>query len=147
VRKVLSRLKQEAGEYYLEILRFFLLESLDRVWKEHLLNMDHLKEGIGLRGYGQKDPKQEYKREGFELFQDMLYRIKENTLKALSHLRLQRAAEEGLRHKEQPQDLNYSGGEGSAPATKPYKREQPKVGRNDPCPCGSGKKYKKCCGR
>ncbi|ACV69295.1 preprotein translocase subunit SecA [Desulfohalobium retbaense] len=147
VRKILAHLKEEAGEHYLEILRFFLLESLDRIWKEHLLTMDHLKEGIGLRGYGQKDPKQEYKREGFELFQDMLFRIKESTLKALSHLRLQRVAEEELKHKEQPQDLNYSGADESGEAQKTYKREQPKVGRNDPCPCGSGKKYKRCCGQ
>jgi preprotein translocase subunit SecA len=148
VKQVLEHLKESAGEHYGDILRFFVLESLDRHWKEHLLNMDHLKEGIGLRGYGQKDPKQEYKREGFELFQELLYLIKESTLKALTHVRLQEVAQEELQHEEQPQSLQFSGGEeASEPAPQPYKRDRPKTGRNDPCPCGSGAKYKKCCGR
>jgi preprotein translocase subunit SecA len=148
VHEILGVLKQDAGEQYPEILRFFHLESLDRNWKEHLLNMDHLKEGIGLRGYGQKDPKQEYKREGFELFQDLLFRIKENTLRALCHLRIEKApAEDEFKHEEQDTDLNYAGA-GSADAKKePVRRKDEKVGRNDPCPCGSGKKYKKCCGK
>ncbi|MGE4558254.1 MAG: preprotein translocase subunit SecA, partial [Desulfovibrionaceae bacterium] len=99
---LVGRLRDDAGEHYAEILRYFLLEALDRNWKEHLLNMDHLRDGIGLRGYGQKDPKEEYKREGFELFQDMLYRIKENTLKALTHLRIQKqVTEDEFQHKEQ----------------------------------------------
>jgi preprotein translocase subunit SecA len=146
VLQILGKLKEDTGEHYQEVLRFFLLESLDRNWKEHLLNMDHLKEGIGLRGYGQKDPKQEYKREGFELFQDMLFRIKENTLKALCHLRIEtRVEEDEFKHKEQ-EDLQYAGGE-EQPKKQPIRRKTPKIGRNDPCPCGSGKKYKKCCGR
>jgi len=147
ILQILEELKGQAGDYYQEILRFFLLESLDRNWKEHLLNMDHLKEGIGLRGYGQKDPKQEYKREGFELFQDMLFNIKENTLKALCHLRIepQQVKEEEFKHKEE-QDLNLIGGEADTAKPSPVKRKAPKIGRNAPCPCGSGKKYKKCCG-
>ncbi|MFP4071108.1 MAG: preprotein translocase subunit SecA [Desulfovibrionales bacterium] len=145
IKATLSRLKSESQDHYPEILRFFMLESLDRNWKEHLLNMDHLKEGIGLRGYGQKDPKQEYKREGFELFQDMLFRIKENTLRSLSRLKLQKVEEEEFKHDDQPKQLNYSASaEASAPKT--VKRAAPKVGRNEPCPCGSGKKHKKCCG-
>jgi preprotein translocase subunit SecA len=108
--------------------------------------MDYIKEGIGLRGYGQKDPKREYKREGFELFQDMLFRIKENTLRALSRLQLQVVKEEEFKHEEQPKQLNYSASAAGAPEKKPFKRPDPKVGRNDPCPCGSGKKHKKCCG-
>lgn len=148
VVSILQELKQNAGEHYQEILRFFLLESLDRYWKEHLLNMDHLKEGIGLRGYGQKDPRQEYKKEGFELFQELLYLIKESTLKNLCHIRLREVAEEELQHKDQSQEVQLSGGgETEQTSSQPYKRKQPKVGRNDPCPCGSGKKYKKCCGR
>lgn len=144
--QILEELKKQAGDYYQEILRFFLLESLDRNWKEHLLNMDHLKEGIGLRGYGQKDPKQEYKREGFELFQDMLFNIKENTLKALCHLRIeQQVQEEEFKHKEE-QDLQMIGAEDTSSKPAPVKRKSPKIGRNAPCPCGSGKKYKKCCG-
>ena len=146
-RSILDELKRSAGEHYQEILRYFLLENLDRFWKEHLLNMDHLKEGIGLRGYGQKDPKHEYKKEGFNLFQEMLDLIKENTLKALCRVRLQEVAREELQHKETAQNLQFQGApEGGAGTAEPYKRNQPKVGRNDPCPCGSGKKYKKCCG-
>lgn len=147
VRGLLERLKGEAGEQYPEVLRFFMLESLDRHWKEHLANMDHLRDGIGLRGYGQKDPKQEYKIEGFEIFQYMLFLIRESALKALTRVRFQRAAEQDLVHKEQPENLNYAGSsDGEAPKKQPKRRAQPKVGRNEPCPCGSGKKYKKCCG-
>ncbi|BBD08846.1 preprotein translocase subunit SecA [Desulfovibrio ferrophilus] len=139
-------LKAGAPDIYNEILRFFLLESLDRNWKEHLLNMDHLREGIGLRGYGQKDPKQEYKREGFEMFQEMLERIKENTLRALCRLRLKtEVAEDDFQHKDTTKDVKMQGG-GEAKKPETVRREAPKVGRNDPCPCGSGKKYKKCCG-
>ena len=147
VKAKYEHLKTGAPDVYKEILRYFLLESLDRNWKEHLLNMDHLREGIGLRGYGQKDPKQEYKREGFELFQDMLERIKENTLRALCRLRIQtEAKEEDFQHKDTTRDVKMDDGKASAkPET--VRREAPKVGRNDPCPCGSGKKYKKCCGR
>ena len=77
MHRILGELREQAPSHFVEILRYFLLDALDRNWKEHLNNMDHLRDGIGLRGYGQKDPKQEYKREGFELFQEMLYRIKE----------------------------------------------------------------------
>ncbi|GAU09957.1 preprotein translocase subunit SecA [Desulfoplanes formicivorans] len=147
IKSLLADLKKDAGDQYAEILRFFLLDSLDRNWKEHLLNMDHLKEGIGLRGYGQKDPKQEYKREGFSLFQDLLFRIKENTFQPLTRLQVQTVREEEFKHEEQ-KDLQYAGGEESAQEKKtPKRRSAPKVGRNDPCPCGSGKKYKHCCGR
>jgi len=145
---LLDELKTQAPQHYGEIVRYFLLESLDRNWKEHLLNMDHLRDGIGLRGYGQKDPKQEYKREGFELFQEMLYRIKENTVFALSRLRIKtEVREEDFQHDE-AKNVNYSGSSETQPKTKqPIKRETPKVTRNSPCPCGSGQKYKKCCGR
>ncbi|EMG36010.1 protein translocase subunit secA [Desulfocurvibacter africanus PCS] len=146
VQAILDNLKGQAGDHYNEVLRFFMLEALDRNWKDHLLQMDHLREGIGLRGYGQKDPKQEYKREGFELFQDMLFRVKENTMRALTHLRIkQEVREEEFQHKEEPKNVQYSGAEKTT-AKQPVKREAPKVGRNDPCPCGSGKKFKKCCG-
>lgn len=147
VFSLLDRLKNDTPGQYESILRYFLLESLDRNWKDHLLQMDYLKEGIGLRGYGQRDPKQEYKREGFELFQDMLFRIKENTLRALCHLRVEVVDERDLQHKEQ-KNLQYEGADGDGERkTAPMKRETPKVGRNDLCPCGSGKKYKKCCGK
>ncbi len=149
VNEILGMLKNSAGEHYHEIQRYFLLEALDRNWKEHLLNMDHLREGIGLRGYGQKDPKHEYKREGFELFRDMLDRIKENTIRALCHLRIEtEVREDEFQHKDkQQEELEYSDAEGTDSKKKPKRRSEPKVGRNDPCPCGSGKKYKKCCGK
>ncbi|AGW14821.1 preprotein translocase subunit SecA [Megalodesulfovibrio gigas] len=148
VQEILENLRKEAPDQYQEILRFFLLESLDRNWKEHLSNMDHLRDGIGLRGYGQKDPKQEYKREGFEIFQEMIYIIKDNALRALTRLRFQRVTETELKHKDDAASLNYSGGsETKQQKKKPARRAAPKVGRNDPCPCGSGQKYKKCCGK
>ncbi len=147
VEKIFKELKEKSGEHYQEILRFFLLENIDRFWKEHLLNMDYLREGIGLRGYGQKDPKQEYKKEGFELFQEMLYLLKENTIKALSHVQIQEVSEADLKHEDQTKDLRYSDVSSEEAPKTPYKRKGKKIGRNDPCPCGSGKKYKKCCGR
>jgi preprotein translocase subunit SecA len=144
---VLEEHRAAAQGQYQEILRFFLLDALDRNWKDHLLQMDYLKEGIGLRGYAQRDPKQEYKREGFELFEDLIFRIRENTMKALTHLRIEAVKQEELKHEEQD-DVKYVGG--SEPADKKpdtVRRVDPKVGRNDPCPCGSGQKYKKCCGK
>ncbi len=134
---------------YLE--RVILLQTVDSNWKEHLLNMDHLKEGIGLRGYGQKNPLNEYKREGFEMFGVMIDNVKEKTLGAL--FRIQMVQEEdvdrqALERKQQQQEetMQMRHGEDAA-EKKPVKREGAKVGRNAPCPCGSGKKYKKCCGR
>ncbi len=141
----LDTLKEATQGQNQEFLRFFLLDSLDRNWKEHLQNMDHLREGIGLRGYGQKDPKQEYKREGFEIFQEMLHIIREHAFRNLCRLRVQLVAEEELKHEESPTNLNYSGGSQDT-KKQPVRRSEPKVGRNDPCPCGSGKKFKKCCG-
>jgi len=165
VLMILEGLKHAGIGVYRDILRFFLLEELDRCWKEHLLAMDQLRDGIGLRGYGQRDPKQEYKREGFALFQDMLFRMRENVFKSLTRVRLQlepqpeapeAPGEPGakdaaptpteFKHKEsKSSNLSYSGNEDSKQAGT-VKREVPKVGRNDDCPCGSGKKYKKCCG-
>jgi preprotein translocase subunit SecA len=144
---VLEEHRAAAPDQYQEILRFFLLDALDRNWKEHLLQMDYLKEGIGLRGYAQRDPKQEYKREGFEMFEDLLFRIRENTMKALTRLRVELVQQEELKHEEQD-NVKYAGG-GEPAETKPdtVRRVDPKVGRNDPCPCGSGQKYKRCCGK
>ena len=171
IHQIFQQLREEAGPLYQDILRYFLLEELDRTWKEHLRNMDALRDGIGLRGYGQKDPKLEYKREGFEMFQSMLFQIREGVFRALTHVHVQPAepapaedaVEEGnapaeapqqeapkakptlsLRHKEND-DLAYSGSQTTDAGNQPAKAK-PRVGRNDPCPCGSGKKYKKCCG-
>jgi len=142
-------LAESAGAHYKEVARYFLLDSLDRHWKEHLLSMDHLRDGIGLRGYGQKDPKQEYKREGFELFQQLIYNMRDAAIRALSRVRIRaEVQEQEFQHKDETSNVQYSGAaDGGEEAKKePKRREAPKVGRNDPCPCGSGKKYKKCHG-
>ena len=133
---------------YLE--RMFLLSTVDALWKDHLLSMDHLKEGIGLRGYAQKDPLKEYQREGFDLFSDLISRIKEESLKRLFLVKVQRE-EEGAELKERavaprPARVTLSRGDIKSAGKTTQKREGVKIGRNDPCPCGSGKKYKKCCG-
>ncbi|MDE7064732.1 MAG: SEC-C domain-containing protein, partial [Desulfovibrionaceae bacterium] len=154
VMGILETLREDAPDIYKDIVRYFLLEELDRCWKEHLRNMDSLRDGIGLRGYGQKDPKLEYKREGFEMFQAMLFRIRESVFKALTRVRVQRAEEEEeqpreeFRHKEEPGGVSYSGpADGEVEDARAPAKAGPRIGRNDPCPCGSGKKYKKCCGR
>ncbi len=127
---------------YLE--RVMVLSTLDALWKDHLLGMDHLKEGIGLRGYGQLDPRKEYAREGFEMFSDLVIRIKEESLKKLFHVRIQTEEDVSNISLSGPKKMVMSRGEAGVART--VKREGKKVGRNDPCPCGSGKKYKKCCG-
>jgi preprotein translocase subunit SecA len=171
--------------------RAIILQVVDNQWKDHLLSMDHLKEGIGLQGYGGKDPLIEYKREGFMMFQDMVARVKEESLKLLFLVQTVASTEElfpqGQLHniKEEhpdfdpraaaaqppvqaPQPMGMMGGNvppsgmpmGGQPWETPpagmpqgqpakvatIRRDEPKVGRNDPCPCGSGKKYKKCHG-
>ncbi|MDA8123213.1 MAG: preprotein translocase subunit SecA [Deltaproteobacteria bacterium] len=130
---------------YLE--RMFLLSTIDSLWKDHLLSMDHLKEGIGLRGYAQKDPLKEYQREGFDMFSDLVHRIKEESLKRLFHVKVQREEERGAAvHSPAPRRVNLSRGDISRAGETTQRHTKVKVGRNDPCPCGSGKKYKKCCG-
>jgi len=127
--------------------RYIMLQTVDNLWKDHLLSMDHLKEGIGLRGYAQQNPLLIYKKEGFEMFQDMISRIQEETLSILFRIQLAEPDEIEELHQPQEQKLIFSGSEGESPGKKPVKRANKKVGRNAPCPCGSGKKYKKCCGR
>jgi preprotein translocase subunit SecA len=134
-----------SGEFrYLE--RIVMLQTVDSLWKDHLLCMDHLKEGIGLRGYAQQNPLIVYKKEGYEMFSDMIARAQEETLGIL--YRIQIAEPNKIEELGQPkeQQLSYSGGD-APEKKKPIKRTSQKVGRNAPCPCGSGKKYKKCCGR
>jgi preprotein translocase subunit SecA len=111
--------------------------------------MDHLKEGIGLRGYGQKNPLQEYQKEGFEMFEDMVQRIQEDAVQKLFTIEMAReAAVEEIQVQQRPQRLVLSHGGSDEPArTSAPKREGAKIGRNDPCSCGSGKKYKRCCGK
>jgi preprotein translocase subunit SecA len=135
------------GNDFRQLERMIMLQTVDNLWKDHLLSMDHLKEGIGLRGYAQQNPLLIYKKEGFEMFQETIDRIKSETLGIL--FRIQLAEPEHLEDLRKPREQNLIfSGSGDAPATKkPMKRETEKIGRNAPCPCGSGKKYKKCCGR
>jgi preprotein translocase subunit SecA len=134
--------------------RMIMLQVLDMQWKDHLLALDHLKEGIGLRGYGQRDPLIEYKKESFEMFEALNARREEETIRFLSlfepisleeHQERARQQEEARRRQAREQNLVYGAG-GDGPAA-PQKREVSKTGRNDPCPCGSGKKFKKCHGK
>jgi preprotein translocase subunit SecA len=155
------RVEQFGEESFARLERFLLLDTVDRQWKDHLLALDHLREGIGLRAYGQRNPLVEYKRESYALFEDMWERIEDHVVKFLYHAepveqmehRRQRVATtlshpeaQALKasHDQQERAANTPVGQPSAPVT--VRRKQPKVGRNDPCPCGSGKKYKKCCG-
>lgn len=146
IRELLTEKEKEFGQELMNyLMKVIMLQAIDIHWKEHLLSMDHLREGIGLRGYGQKDPIREYQREGYEMFMDMIFRVKMHSIEKLCMVRIQREEEvEEIRQK-QKQDYVMSRGE-DTPAKQTIKREGGKVGRNDPCPCGSGKKYKKCCG-
>jgi preprotein translocase subunit SecA len=158
-------------ELLLRIFRHFYLEEIDRAWVEHLTNMEHLRDGIGLRGYGQKDPKQEYKKEGYDIFITMMAATSSNVATKIFKVKVQKETEieriereDAARHQQQERALQMRHGsevegaeEPEAPAPRrpqprslppqaPARREGPKIGRNDPCPCGSGQKFKKCHG-
>ncbi|MGA8891177.1 MAG: preprotein translocase subunit SecA [Anaeromyxobacteraceae bacterium] len=135
--------------------QYLYLQAIDALWKDHLLQMDHLRQGIGLRGYGQRDPKQEYKKEGYDMFTRMTWNVRSSVVGNV--LRLVPARQETAQEIEQKRVAlgrkqkvieSHPGadGEAEAPKAETVTRGQPKVGRNDPCPCGSGKKYKKCHG-
>ena len=163
--KVEEAYKSKEEQYGAEIIRHLekviMLQTVDTQWKEHLAEMDYLRQGIGLRGYAQKNPKQEYKREAFEMFTAMLDRVKAEVITVLAKVQLreesevnelerrqQEAAQEGL----ELQHAQASAPEGQAQAepeseAATFVRNQPKVGRNEPCPCGSGKKFKQCHGK
>ncbi len=130
--------------------KYLLLQILDNNWKEHLLAMDHLRQSVGLRGYAQKQPIQEYKRESFELFSAMLERVRREMLMMLHRVQIEQPEEAQPVQEPPAQQVHYNRApEADAFDETPqtYKRKQPKVGRNDPCPCGSGKKYKQCHGK
>jgi preprotein translocase subunit SecA len=149
------------GDQMREVERQIMLQVLDNLWKEHLAGMDQLRQGIGLRAYAQKNPKQEYKRESFGLFEDLLGNIKYDTIRYLSHIEVaseedmtrleeQRRSEQGNREYKHAEASGLTGadaGERSEAVQQPMMRPGPKVGRNDPCPCQSGKKFKQCCGK
>jgi preprotein translocase subunit SecA len=123
-----------------EIERVILLRVVDTKWMDHIDNMDHLKQGIGLRAYKQQDPVQAYQFEGSEMFDEMIYNIKVDTVKYLFHVQIEKAPE-----REKVAVETSTNVDDSLPK-KPVTNDK-KVGRNDACPCGSGKKYKNCCGR
>jgi preprotein translocase subunit SecA len=197
VKAVSAKYEEKEKQFSPELMRWLerriILDVVDSQWKDHLLSLDHLKEGIGLRGYGQKDPLVEFKKEAFVLFEDMMARIDNETIRYLFHIQIQQAEkppdEMNVRPQQPPQsgpprtggaraaiasaaaraedsqperlpafaremerkqqrqqkELQYQTGPAQAEAPKPV-RAGAKVGRNDPCPCGSGKKYKKCHG-
>jgi len=177
--EVIGAYEQKAAGVGEEVIRHLekavMLRVLDEQWKDHLAQMDHLRQGIGLRGYAQKNPKQEYKREAFEMFTDVLERVKSETIGILSKIQIQTSAEveelevqrrrQGVDRREylhpdataeplprpepehQPNALAPESGRAAAVATQPFVRGGPKVGRNALCPCGSGKKYKHCHGK
>ena len=141
------KMSQYDKELSNEIERHIVLEVLDIFWRRHLLSMDHLREGIGLRGYGQKNPKLEYKREGFAMFQDMMFSIYTESVKRLFSVQVvTQEAVEKFEQKEQKKEAEVQKNTTAPTLEKePVKRTAPKIGRNDPCPCGSGKKFKQCC--
>ncbi len=147
---IISRKAEELGDELMDhLIRVVMLQAIDIHWKDHLLNIDHLKEGIGLRGYGQKDPKQEYKKEAFQLFMEMIIRIREETVEKVFWVQIEREEdvdELEVEQVEKSRKLVQNITSIDQQANEPLK--SPKAaGRNDPCPCGSGKKYKKCCGK
>ena len=152
--KVRARYSEKEQIFGVEMTRWLerriLLDIVDGQWKDHLLTLDHLKEGIGLRGYGQKDPLVEFKKEAFILFEDMMSRIDTEAVRFLYLMQPAKPEEEAKqierRQRRQQQELQYQTGPAQAEAPKPV-RTGAKIGRNDACPCGSGKKYKKCCGK
>jgi preprotein translocase subunit SecA len=157
---------QQELETVREAEKWLMLETIDQAWKQHMINLDHLKEGIGLRSWGQKNPLIEYKREAFATFEDMMFYVRRDIVRHIFHLNLERFNYHELEAKREREleELNMLSGQAAAAAAQlpskagngqeqsgpmvglQQKREGPKVGRNDPCPCGSGKKYKKCCG-
>lgn len=140
--EIYNEKEEEFGEEQMrEIERVVLLRVVDSKWMDHIDNMDHLKQGIGLRAYKQQDPVQAYQFEGSAMFDEMIYNIKVDTVKFLYHVKIESAPE-----REKVVEETYTNSTDDSVKKQPIKKEE-KIGRNDPCPCGSGKKYKNCCGR
>ncbi len=147
-----SREDRLGEELLRQLEKIIMLQTIDVLWKDHLLNMDHLKEGIGLRGYGQKNPLHEYQREGFDLFQEMSDRVQEDVVSKLFTVEVNQeqtaAGLEEMEARQAPRQMMLSRGDGEGPEpVSTVRRDGEKVGRNAPCPCGSGKKYKRCHGK
>ena len=164
IEKVQSASEEKESIVSSDLMRMvekeIMLKQLDIHWKEHLAAMDYLRQGIGLRGYAQKNPKQEYKQEAFMMFGEMLDQVKHDTISMLARIRIQNEQDiqrmEDQRRAEQSMDFNksenssifkQSDDNAKKNNSSPFVRSEKKVGRNDPCPCGSGKKYKHCCGK
>ncbi len=172
-KKLDEKEKETGTELLLRVFRHFYLEEIDRQWVDHLTNMEHLRDGIGLRGYGQRDPKQEYKKEGYDIFVNMMAATSSNVCSKLFKVQVQREKEieriereDAEKHAAQLRAMQMrhgsepAAGDEEAPAPRaaarpqpqrvpsapPVRREGPKIGRNDLCPCGSGQKFKKCHG-
>ncbi|RNC69877.1 MAG: preprotein translocase subunit SecA [Desulfuromonadales bacterium] len=144
-----EKLESFGDELMDHLIKVIMLQTIDGQWKDHLLSIDHLKEGIGLRGYGQKDPKQEYKKEAYQLFMDMMARIAAETVEKIFWVQI--AREEDVERMEEEQQkqapkMVFNLSDEPAAAPQPIKSKKT-AGRNDPCTCGSGKKFKKCCGK
>jgi preprotein translocase subunit SecA len=143
----LQKEKEWGPEITRDMERLVTLQTVDQRWREHLLAMDHLKEGIGLRGYAQQNPLIEYKREGLEMFQEMIGTIKGEIIQMLFRIQVATPEETEQLEEAQQQPMFFSHGDSAAGAKQKPVKKAAKIGRNQPCPCGSGKKYKKCCGR
>src|SRR5437667_11963703 len=145
-----NKVQELGAELLLYLEKMVLLRTIDTLWKDHLLGMDSLREGIGLRGYGQKDPLIEYKREAFDMFAAMMDQCERDVLEHLFRVQVVQGEQPPPvqeRPRRAPQlKLNRGEDAGGGNGDKPVRRTGEKVGRNDPCPCGSGKKYKKCHG-
>jgi preprotein translocase subunit SecA len=132
-----------------EAEKWVMLETIDQAWKQHMLNLDHLKEGINLRSWGQKNPLIEYKREAFAMFEEMMQQIRWEIIHRIFHINVERFNSQEI-EKKRERELEImkmsGGGEDSAGERQPITRDEPRIGRNDVCTCGSGKKFKKCCG-
>jgi len=152
-----AKVEQVSGEVMHGYERIVMLQTLDQHWREHLAALDHLRQGIHLRGYAQKNPKQEYKREAFELFSNMLDSIKRDVTQTLMTVQIRSEADvvaaeaphvpENVQYHHADYEEALAKSENQGEEHKPFVRSGEKVGRNDPCPCGSGKKYKQCHGK
>ena len=145
IKKLYNEREASIGEEITrEIERHLILQTVDTRWKEHLLSMDHLKEGIGLRGYAQQDPLRIYRKEGFDMFQGLMDRVKEEIVEILFKIQISTESQVTEMKKREEESLTFSHADGAS-VKAPVKRTSKKIKRNAPCPCGSGKKYKKCC--
>lgn len=152
IRAAMAAKMPDQADFVDRAEKWVLLETIDHAWRLHLLNIDHLKEGIGWRGYGAKNPLIEYKRESFYAFEHMMNEIKWDIVQRIFHMRPEDYSVDSLEEIEEEKEqelaaLQLGGDETGKADARTVKRQQPKVGRNDACPCGSGKKYKHCCGK